>query len=407
MFRQLSRHGKKLFVRNSKSVSWPLLLVWMIWVFVVCYTRPFAVFSSGEFLGVDGTGFPNPPKRAIAIVILAHDRIEYFEACIKSVLNASSRDLVDIIVSMDYKPAFDSLRAMATGLDQEIMFWETADAPFFIIGHRKIGYHYRQVFKKGFIDSGYDYVVALESDLIVSRDFIEYFLSLAHLLDPERSPRTANTLWCISAWNDNGMKYFILDEKKILRTDFFPGLGWMMHRSTWTDTLSPIWGYFTDHYDWWLRERSELKGRDCLFPEVPRTHHISTHGMNVNGKDHEWYAEMALSQQNKFSISERDLELVGSLPEYEAELRREGVDGYRVATFISSARITASDSPLIYVFSHDDSKENSYSNIAKLFHLYPTFRSSHRGLMTLVLGAEFGFSSVTLIDESQRGFWGV
>jgi hypothetical protein len=143
-----------------------------------------------------------------------------------------------------------------------------------------------------------------------------------------------------------------------------------------------------------------------LFPEVPRTHHISKHGINVNGKDHEWYDMMALSKQTKLSISDRNIELVGSLSEYEAELRRLAVKGAHEVHFDPSARMTASDSQLI-VFSRDDSKENSYSNIAKFFKLYPTFRSGHRGLMRLVLGADFGFSSITLIDESERSFWGV
>jgi hypothetical protein len=34
----------------------------------------------------------------------------------------------------------------------------------------------------------------------------------------------------ISAWNDNGQKRFVKDEKYLYRSDFFPGLGWMMPR---------------------------------------------------------------------------------------------------------------------------------------------------------------------------------
>lgn len=68
-------------------------------------------------------------------------------------------------------------------------------------------------------------------DLDVAPDFFEYFLGTYPLLlkDP--------TLWCISAWNDNG-KIGLVDEHKpelLYRTDFFPGLGWMMTKAVWTE----------------------------------------------------------------------------------------------------------------------------------------------------------------------------
>ena len=43
--------------------------------------------------------------------------------------------------------------------------------------------------------------------------------------------RSDASLWCVSAWNDNG-KSGLIDEEKaadmLYRTDFFPGLGWMI-----------------------------------------------------------------------------------------------------------------------------------------------------------------------------------
>lgn len=64
----------------------------------------------------------------------------------------------------------------------------------------------------------------LLDDLEVSEDFYEYFLGTYSLL------RTDPTLWCVSAWNDNGNEELVDDSQPQLlyRTDFFPGLGWML-----------------------------------------------------------------------------------------------------------------------------------------------------------------------------------
>lgn len=73
-------------------------------------------------------------------------------------------------------------------------------------------------------------------DLDISPDFFEYFQATLRLLyeDP--------TLMCISAYNDNGKEGLIdMDAPSLLyRTDFFPGLGWMLTKELW-DELSVKW----------------------------------------------------------------------------------------------------------------------------------------------------------------------
>ena len=39
----------------------------------------------------------------------------------------------------------------------------------------------------------------------------------------------------MSAWNDNGQKGKVLDAEKLYRSDFFPGLGWMMTSDMWAE----------------------------------------------------------------------------------------------------------------------------------------------------------------------------
>jgi hypothetical protein len=59
------------------------------------------------------------------------------------------------------------------------------------------------------------------------------------------------------------------------RSDFFPGLGWMIPRRIWSE-LSPKWprGYWDD----WLREPQQRNGRHIIRPEVCRTFHFGIKG---------------------------------------------------------------------------------------------------------------------------------
>jgi alpha-1,3-mannosyl-glycoprotein beta-1,2-N-acetylglucosaminyltransferase len=77
---------------------------------------------------------------------------------------------------------------------------------------------------------------SFSDDLDIAPDFFEYFLGTYPIL--KRDP----TLWCVSAWNDNG-KVGLVDENAsdlLYRTDFFPGLGWMLTKSIWAE-LAPKW----------------------------------------------------------------------------------------------------------------------------------------------------------------------
>ena len=58
-------------------------------------------------------------------------------------------------------------------------------------------------------------------------DFFAYFEAGAKLLDED------STLYTISSWNDHGQRQFVADPTRLERSDFFPGLGWMLSNSLW------------------------------------------------------------------------------------------------------------------------------------------------------------------------------
>ncbi len=58
-------------------------------------------------------------------------------------------------------------------------------------------------------------------------DFFGYFAAAAPLLDADAS------LLCASSWNDHGQARLVRDAARLERTDFFPGLGWMLTAALW------------------------------------------------------------------------------------------------------------------------------------------------------------------------------
>lgn len=68
--------------------------------------------------------------------------------------------------------------------------------------------------------------------MIFSPDFLVFFEQTAPLLDSDDS------IWCISSWNDNGVVTSAFDNKRLFRTGFFPGLGWMLRKQLWDEVLT-------------------------------------------------------------------------------------------------------------------------------------------------------------------------
>ncbi|NWW47741.1 MGAT1 acetylglucosaminyltransferase, partial [Pedionomus torquatus] len=97
----------------------------------------------------------------------------------------------------------------------------------------------------------------IPDDLEVAPDFFEYFQAAFPLLVADPS------LWCVSAWNDNGKEHLVDAGRAELlyRTDFFPGLGWLLLAELWEE-LEPKWP--KAFWDDWMRQPEQRRGRSCL-----------------------------------------------------------------------------------------------------------------------------------------------
>ena len=106
------------------------------------------------------------------------------------------------------------------------------------------------------------------------------------MIDPRRNDNGFNNC-SPPRRNDNGFSSNVIDRSRLLRTDLFPGLGWISSANLFNEKILPDWQrYPTTGWDHWLRVQAEsLKFGDCVYPEVPRTHHIGKRsGSTVKSK---------------------------------------------------------------------------------------------------------------------------
>ncbi len=69
----------------------------------------------------------------------------------------------------------------------------------------------------------------MQDDMELAPDFFSYFEATSALLEKDK------TLFCVSSWNDHGQAQFVRREMQLYRSDFFPGLGWMLAKDFWQE----------------------------------------------------------------------------------------------------------------------------------------------------------------------------
>ena len=370
-------------------------------VFLVIYTT-----SSENYL------FPIKPPipglGRVGLVSIAHDRPEIYRESLKSILAANRVDQVDLIISMDDERHYEELEKVG----REVMYPNTPmvlhnQMPVFFKHissvDGKITAHHYNIFRRIFEDMGYDYLVLVESDLVVSADILDFFFKVAPYLNNTGKP---NDPLCASAWNDNGYSFFTLNEERLFRTDYFPGLGWMVHKSAWFDYwriewpqgLTALW----TGYDHWLRDIASTRGRDCIVPEVSRTHHIAKTGAHVNDASQHLLNQMKLAS-GQVEISQEEVDLVaGSMAQYEARVGRERIHKSIQVKLesVPEGELEAGKS-VTYIIDR--------SLVPVMNKKYGWFsealRSSHRGMMTCQMGTKYSYTNITLVLAEFRNYW--
>lgn len=211
-----------------------------------------------------------PVLPVLPVLVIACDRVTVRRCLDKLLELRPSPELHPVVVSQDCGHAETAEVIRSYGADvTHLRQPDLSDPPVEpqhgkFQGYYKISRHYRWALNQVFRTLGHSAAIIVEDDLEVAPDFFEYFRALLPVLRSDRS------LWCVSAWNDNGREDLVDPGRPDLlyRTDFFPGLGWMLLRELWEE-LEPEWP--AAFWDDWMRQPKQRRGRACVRPEISRT----------------------------------------------------------------------------------------------------------------------------------------
>ncbi|VAH85169.1 unnamed protein product [Triticum turgidum subsp. durum] len=253
-----------------------LLLVAAAVAFIYIQVRLFSTQSpDAGRLALTEAGQPNLP--VAAVVIMACNRPDYLQRTVESILKyqRAVASKFPLFISQDGTNGEVKNKALSYA---QITFMQHVDlepvhteSPGENIAYYKIANHYKWALDELLIKHNFRRVIILEDDMEIAPDFFDYFEAAAKLLDTDKS------IMAVSSWNDNGQKQFVYDQA-LYRSDFFPGLGWMLTKSTWME-LSPKWP--KAYWDDWVRLKEVHGGRQFIRPEVCRTYNFGEHGSSM------------------------------------------------------------------------------------------------------------------------------
>jgi hypothetical protein len=204
-------------------------------------------------------------KVDIPIVLLTCNRPALLRKTIESLLSVRGIKKESIVVSQDGALQEVADIAVSAGLKliqnlsgMRLRGGAASD------GASRIAQHYKYSLTSVFdLHKTASAVIVLEDDLLFSPDLYEYLQFTAPVLEADP------TAFVVSAWSDNGFKDKVREPYALRRTDYFPGLGWLLTRRLYKDELEPKWP--ASHWDHWLRAAETSKGRDIIYPQVEHT----------------------------------------------------------------------------------------------------------------------------------------
>ncbi|XP_022664829.1 alpha-1,3-mannosyl-glycoprotein 2-beta-N-acetylglucosaminyltransferase-like [Varroa destructor] len=260
----------------------------------------------GSRLQENAIGVKGGAKRVIPILLFACNRVTVRKPIEQLLALRPSAERFPIIASADcsHQLTLNTIRSYGN----QVQLIQQPDQSEYKLplkqkkfkGYYAIARHYGWALNKTFVDLNYDAAIIVEDDLEVSPDFFSYFESLLPILEADP------TLYCVSAWNDNG-KAGLIDQNNaslLHRSDFFPGLGWMLTRRLWTEELMMTWP--KAFWDDWIREPAQRRNRACIRPEISRTKTFGKIGVS-NGLFFEKHLKYIQLNTQPIDFSQRDL----------------------------------------------------------------------------------------------------
>ncbi|XP_006803682.1 protein O-linked-mannose beta-1,2-N-acetylglucosaminyltransferase 1 [Neolamprologus brichardi] len=313
----------------------------------------------------------------VPVAVIAGNRPNYLYRMLRSLLSAHgvNPQMITVFIDGYYEEPMDVV---------DLFGLKGVQHTPISIKNARVSQHYKASLTATFnLHPDANYAIVLEEDLDISIDFFSFLSQTIHLLDEDDS------LYCISAWNDQGYEHTAEDPALLYRVESMPGLGWVLKKSLYKDELEPKWPTPEKLWDWdmWMRMPEQRKGRECIIPDVSRSYHFGIIGLNMNGYFHEVYFK-----KHKFNtVPNVQLKNVGSLKKdaYEVEIQ----NLLKEAEVLDHTKNPCEDSFLpdsegkiyiMFIKMESETDTSTWTELAKCLHVWDLdVRGYHRGLWRL------------------------
>ncbi|KAL0604513.1 Protein O-linked-mannose beta-1,2-N-acetylglucosaminyltransferase 1 [Plecturocebus cupreus] len=313
----------------------------------------------------------------VPVAVIAGNRPNYLYRMLRSLLSAQgvSPQMITVFIDGYYEEPMDVVALFGLRGIQHTPI---------SIKNARVSQHYKASLTATFnLFPEAKFAVVLEEDLDIAVDFFSFLSQSIHLLEEDDS------LYCISAWNDQGYEHTAEDPALLYRVETMPGLGWVLRRSLYKEELEPKWPTPEKLWDWdmWMRMPEQRRGRECIIPDVSRSYHFGIVGLNMNGYFHEAYFK-----KHKFNtVPGVQLRNVDSLKKeaYEVEIHRllseaEVLDHSKSPCEDSFLPDTEGHTYVAFIRMEKDDDFTTWTQLAKCLHIWDLdVRGNHRGLWRL------------------------
>ncbi|XP_070764644.1 protein O-linked-mannose beta-1,2-N-acetylglucosaminyltransferase 1 [Enoplosus armatus] len=320
---------------------------------------------------------PNSNVFNVPVAVIAGNRPNYLYRMLRSLLSAHgvNPQMVTVFIDGYYEEPMDVV---------ELFGLKGVQHTPISIKNARVSQHYKASLTATFnLHPDANFAIVLEEDLDISIDFFSFLSQTVHLLDEDDS------LYCISAWNDQGYEHTAEDPALLYRVESMPGLGWVLKKSLYKDELEPKWPTPEKLWDWdmWMRMPEQRKGRECIIPDVSRSYHFGIIGLNMNGYFHEVYFK-----KHKFNtVPNVQLKSVDSLKKdaYEVEIQNllkeaEVLDHTKNPCEDSFLPDSEGKTYVMFIKMETETDTSTWTELAKCLHVWDLdVRGYHRGLWRL------------------------
>ncbi|KAK2161829.1 hypothetical protein NP493_1555g00009 [Ridgeia piscesae] len=314
----------------------------------------------------------------IPVAVIASDRPHYLYRMLRSILSADGVNPLMITVFIDgyFEGPLEVTRLFGLRGIQHTPIG---------IKNARVTQHYKASLSATFnLFPEAKYAIVVEEDLDIATDFFSYFSQLMPLLEDEN-------VYCLSAWNDQGYDHSCKDPALLYRMETMPGLGWVLKRSLYKQELEPNWPTPEKQWDWdmWMRLPSVRKDRECIVPDVSRTYHFGSKGINMNT----YFQELYFKKHSLNTAPHVRLKYIDSLKKqaYE-ELVNKLVE---TATVLDHSKSPCEESFIpdtqdgtyvMYIKMNHASDYTTWKQVAKCFHLWDLdIRGVHKSMWRFFL----------------------